>query len=90
MGKTVAPYSWVIDQQQQAWADFRRALRKEDQVYFDRVFDAARKHTPSGVAQSAVWPMEAILLANLIELHKAVERLKPPPTMELAAPPAGK
>ncbi|MDH4120512.1 MAG: hypothetical protein OEV94_02255 [Deltaproteobacteria bacterium] len=87
MGKTVAPYSWVIDQQQQAWADFRRALRKEDQAYFDLVFDAARKHTPSGVAQSAVWPMEAILLANLIELHKALARLQAKPEEGPGAPP---
>ncbi|MDH4224408.1 MAG: hypothetical protein OEW12_02035 [Deltaproteobacteria bacterium] len=75
MGKSVLPYSQAVEAQRRQWAEFRRALRREDQLYFDRVFDLARRHSPSGVAQSAWDPFAPVCLANLIELHKTMDRL---------------
>ncbi len=40
---------------------FRRALLKEDQKAFDRLFDRAKFHTPAAVYMSHPWPHEKML-----------------------------
>ena len=72
MGKSVPPYSHVIDEVQAEFREFRRALRREDQALFDRLFDQARLHTASGVTQADPDPFRTIVLAMLIELLRAV------------------
>ena len=73
MGKSVAPYSHVIDPAEAAFAPFRRTLRKEDQQRLDTLFNLARWHTPSGVAQSDPDPFRPILLSVLIEILHLLE-----------------
>jgi len=41
MGRTVLPFSQVLEREYEEWKKFRRALRKEDQETFDRLFDRA-------------------------------------------------
>jgi len=48
MGRTVLPYSHVLESERERWKPFRRALRKEDREAFDRLFDRAKFHTSSG------------------------------------------
>ena len=80
MGRTVLPYSHVWEEERSRWQKFRRALRREDQVQFDRLFESARLHLQAGVYASNPWPLESILLSMLLEHQKALcaleERLK--------------
>lgn len=76
MGRTLPSFMQVIQQEQASWSKFRRALRKEDQAVFDRLFLAARYHVAACAYASCPVPFEAMLLAMLIEEHKAKLRLE--------------
>ena len=80
MGRTVLPYSQVWEEERSRWLKFRRALRKEDQVHLDRLFELARLHLQAGVYASNPWPLESMLLSMLLEHQKALivftERLR--------------
>jgi hypothetical protein len=80
MGRTVLPYSHVWEEERSRWLKFRRALRKEDQVHLDRLFELARLHLQAGVYASNPWPLESMLLSMLLEHQKALivltERLR--------------
>src|SRR5215510_472042 len=75
MGRTLPPFSQLIEYERRAWAPFRRALRKDDQAAFDRLFDCAKLHVQAGVYLSRPWPFEVIAMAMLLEHHKRLERL---------------
>jgi len=76
MGRTVLPFSRVLEQEVQEWRKFRRGLRKEDQQFLDRLFEEARLHVQAGVYASRPWPFETILLSILLEHEKALVELK--------------
>lgn len=80
MGRTVLPYSHVWEEERSRWLKFRRALRKEDQVHLDRLFELARLHLQAGVYASNPWPLESMLVSMLMEHQKALitltERLR--------------
>jgi hypothetical protein len=75
MGRTVMPYSHVMESERERLKPFRRALNKEDQQAFDRLFDRAKMHTSAGVYMANPWPMETILLSILLEQGKVIEEL---------------
>ena len=76
MGRSVRTANQVIIDEQQAFADFRRALRREDQRIFDALFAGARRHT-AAISQAAhALPFEAILLAMVVEQAKEIDRLR--------------
>jgi hypothetical protein len=75
MGRTVLPYSHVWEEERSRWLKFRRALRKEDQIHLDRLFEAARLHLQAGVYAANPWPLESMLLSMLIEHQKALTNL---------------
>ncbi len=75
MGRTVMPYSWVMESERQRLNPFRKALSKEDQQAFDRLFDRAKMHTSAGVYMANPWPMETILLSIVLEKGKVIEGL---------------
>ncbi len=76
MGRTVLPFSQVIEQEVQEWRKFRRGLRKEDQQFLDRLFEEARLHVQAGVYASRPWPFETMLISMLLEHEKALVELK--------------
>ncbi len=76
MGRTVATINQIIGQEQTAFANFRRALRREDQRTFDALFAAARKHTAAISQANHALPFESILLAMLLEQASELERLR--------------
>jgi hypothetical protein len=76
MGRTVLPFSRVLEQEVQEWRKFRRGLRKEDQQFLDRLFEEARLHVQAGVYASRPWPFETILISILIEHEKALVELR--------------
>jgi hypothetical protein len=76
MGRTVLPYSQVWEEERQRWLKFRRALRKEDQLHLDRLFELARLHLQAGVYASQPWPLESMLLSMLLEHEKTMRLLE--------------
>ncbi|MBM4286459.1 MAG: hypothetical protein FJ128_14625 [Deltaproteobacteria bacterium] len=76
MGRTVLPYSFVWEEERERWRKFRRALRREDQAHFDRLFEYARLHLQAGVYAANPWPLESMLLAMLLEHEKALAALQ--------------
>jgi len=76
MGRTVLPFSRVLEQEVQEWRRFRRGLRKEDQQFLDRLFEEARLHVQAGVYASRPWPFETILISILLEHEKALVELR--------------
>jgi len=76
MGRTLPTTTQIVLDEQQVFHNFRRALRKEEQVVFDELFARARKHIMAINQADHVLPFEAILLAMLIELMQDVVDLK--------------
>ena len=70
MGRTVLPFSQVLEREYEEWKKFRRALRKEDQEAFDRLFDRAKLHVQAGAYTSSPWPMESIFFSIFLEYEK--------------------
>jgi hypothetical protein len=82
MGRTVPTFRQLIDDAIARWAKFRRALRREDQKYFDRLFRRVRSYTQAATYQASDNPMEAILLSIALDHEKrldALERAALPP-----------
>jgi hypothetical protein len=48
MGRTLATFTQLLQQELDSWRRYRRALRREDQQAFDALFAAARYHAPAG------------------------------------------
>ena len=74
MGRTLQPFSQLIEQERRAWAPFRRPLRQAEQAPFDRLFDCAKLHVQAGVYLSRPWPFKVIAMAILLEEQKLLER----------------
>jgi hypothetical protein len=75
MGKTLPPFSQLIEAERRRWAPFKRALPKEDQAIFDRLFDCAKLHIQAGMMVSRPWAFEAIIMAVLLEHEKRLAQL---------------
>ena len=75
MGRTVMPFSFVLEEERRRWKEFRRTLTKEDQEAFDRLFDRAKFHTHASVYMAHSWPMETILLSICLEHGKMIEEI---------------
>ena len=76
MGRTVGTFRQLIEEAAMRWAKFRRALRREDQEFFDRVFLRARCYTQAATYQCHDNPMEAILLAVAVDQEKRLHALE--------------
>jgi hypothetical protein len=72
---TVMPYSHVLESEKERLRPFRRALSREGQEAFDRLFDRVKMHTNAGVYMACPWPMETILLSICLELGKMIEEI---------------
>jgi hypothetical protein len=70
MGRTLATFTQLVQQEIDSWSRYRRALRREDQQAFDALFAAARRHTPAGAYLARETPFEVMLLSMLIEQQK--------------------
>jgi len=73
MGRTVMPFSHVMESERERRKLFRQALSKEDQAAFDRFIDRAKMHTSAVVWMSHPWPMETIFLSICLEHGKMIE-----------------
>ncbi|MBI3950002.1 MAG: hypothetical protein HY314_06060 [Acidobacteria bacterium] len=76
MGRTVRPFNQVMQAEYERWKKFRRALRKEDQTFFDDLFEHARLHVQAGAYASHPIALESIFMAILIEQQKMIRGLE--------------
>ena len=70
MGRTVMPFSYVLESEHERWKGFRKALNKEDREVFDRLFGRAKFHTHAAVYMAHSSPLETILLSICLEHEK--------------------
>jgi hypothetical protein len=75
MGRTLPPFSQLIEAERRRWAPFRRALPKADHMIFDKLFDCAKRHVQAGVMVSRPWPFETMVMAVLLEQEKRVAEI---------------
>ena len=78
MGRTQLPITPQFDKELQGFANFRRALRRSDQIVFDDLFVSARQHLAAAAYATHALPFETFLLSMLIEQHKHIRRAHPP------------
>lgn len=76
MGRTLQTTNQLILAEQTAFANFRRALRPADQHLLDTLFVAARQHTAAISLADHALPLEAMLLAMLLEQQRRIEQLE--------------
>jgi hypothetical protein len=76
MGRTQTSITQQVQIEEEAFLPFRRALRRSDQLVFDELFVAAKNHRAAAAMASRALPMESMLLAMLIEEHKALKHLQ--------------
>lgn len=76
MGRTVPTYRMTLESIVQSWADFRRALPKEDREAFDQMVNRARMHASASTYAAFSDPVEGALLSILLEQEKEIIRLK--------------
>lgn len=76
MGRTLPTTSMLVQQEEQAFARFRRALRRSDQVILDDLFASAHQHLAAAQYAAHALPFEVMLLSMLLEEHKEVLRLR--------------
>jgi len=72
MGRTVPTFVQLVEQATQRWSKFRRALRREDQGHFDRLFVRVRCYTQAATYQCHDNPMES---------HSSFYRTRPGKTL---------
>ena len=70
MGRTLATFTQLVQQEIDSWSRYRRALRREDQQALDGLFAAARHHASAGAYLARETPFEVMLLSMLIEQQK--------------------
>ncbi len=76
MGRTIPTFRQLIEQAAQRWSKFRRALRREDQLHFDRLFNYVRCYTQAATYQCDEDPMQSILLAIALAQEKRLDALE--------------
>ncbi|MCB1169243.1 MAG: hypothetical protein KDK25_02860 [Leptospiraceae bacterium] len=76
MGRTLQPYSNLVDNIYERFKKFRKALRKEDQRSFDMLMNAARSQLQVGVMAAQPNPFDSMSMSMLIELHKELLHLQ--------------
>ena len=59
MSPRMLPFSQVIEQERRRWMPFRRALSKEDQEAFDRMFACATQPLQVEMELGRPWRFEA-------------------------------
>ena len=76
MGRTVPTYRMTLESILQSWADYRRALPKDDREAFDEMTNRARMHASASTYAAFADPVEGALLSILLEQEKEIRRLK--------------
>jgi ketosteroid isomerase-like protein len=70
------PFSQVIEQERRRWMPFRRALSKEDQAAFDRMFACATQQLQAEVPLGRPGRFEAVIMAVLLAHEKLLDQVR--------------
>jgi hypothetical protein len=93
MGRTLATFTQLLNQEIDSWRRYRRALRQDDQAALDALFASARRHSAAGAYLARETPFDVIVLSMLLEEHKRLTALQQQvsdlETRLLAHPPDG-
>jgi hypothetical protein len=76
MSPRMMPLGQVIEQERRRWMPFRRALSKEDQRAFDRMFACAKQQLQAEVQLGRPWGFEAVLMAVLLAHEKRLDQVQ--------------
>ena len=76
MGVIAPAYSISLERLREEFQVFRKSLRKEDQMYFDKIFSLSTIHIQAGNAQGHYDPLEILLLSTIMELYKKIDTLE--------------
>jgi hypothetical protein len=76
MGRTCPTYVEQVRQLTEKWSKFRRCLRREDQVEFDRLLRSVRYYSPSSTYQCSDDPREPVVLSILLDLQKRLAQIE--------------
>lgn len=76
MGRTLATFTGLVQEEEARWTRFRRALRREDQEALDQLWAWARAHAAEGAYASMAAPFPVMLLSMLLELAKKNRELE--------------
>ncbi|MEQ8351802.1 MAG: hypothetical protein RH862_09980 [Leptospiraceae bacterium] len=76
MGRTLQPYSNLVDSVYERFSKFRKALRKEDRMSFDALMISARSQLQVGVMAAQPNPFDSMAMCMMIEMHKEIVSLQ--------------
>ena len=72
MGRTVVSYRQALEGEIARWEGFRKALRAEDAVAFDKMMNACRMHASAGSMATRPILFEAMVMSILLSQEKAI------------------
>lgn len=73
MGRTTAAITQIFLEEKAAFARFRRALRRQDQLVLDELFADVQQHLAAAGYAAHALPFGTFLLAMLLEERKALK-----------------
>jgi len=73
MGRSFESVRMSVRETTERWARVKRALKREDQVYADRLIEMAKKHSSEGF-YAFDDPLEAAMFSALVEMLKEMDR----------------
>lgn len=76
MGRTNPTYRRWLERQETEWQPFRRSLREDHRVAFDRLFDRAAEHASAAGFQNATDPRMALVLSVLLSQERELQQLR--------------
>ncbi len=76
MGRTVVPYSLVIEQVLRRFDNYRRTLRREDRKAFDELMRVAKMQVQAGVMAQHPNAFDSMSMAMLVQLKREIEEIK--------------
>jgi hypothetical protein len=76
LGRTNPTFRNILEALKSRWSDYRRALRRQDQPHFDRLFEYADAHADEAGYLNTDDPMDPVLFAMLLEQQKRIAELE--------------
>ena len=76
MGRTVPSFRPALEHEIESWKDFKRALRPEERMVFDKLMNYARIHADAGSIGGRPLLSELLFISFALEQEKKIEQLK--------------
>lgn len=76
MGRTIQPYSQNIKLFEERMANYRRALRRSDQIIFDELMRSVLIQSSAGAMAASAQPESIIFLSMAIDLKREINEIR--------------